>query len=258
MTKFKKLINTVVGLGILLIIWELVVLSGRYEPSLLPSPLTVLKAMKELIVSGVLFIHIKVSLLRFFAGYSIAVIMAIILGLVLGWFEKIWNVFDPIVQVLRPISPIAWFPFIVLWLGIGDMPAIAIIFIAAFFPVLLSTVSAVKKVDKTYLKVAKNFGIKQPFVLTKIVFPAAFPNIVTGLHIALGSAWIFLVAGEMVGAQSGLGYLIIDARNSLRTDLLLSGIIVIGILGLLLDKLITIFEKWVGKTWGISSEPGRD
>lgn len=108
------------------------------------------------------------------------------------------------------------------------------------------------------MKVARNFGIKQPFVLTKIVFPAAFPNIVTGLHIALGSAWVFLVAGEMVGAQSGLGYLIIDARNSLRTDLLLAGIIVIGILGLLLDKLITVFEKWVGKTWGISSEPGRD
>jgi NitT/TauT family transport system permease protein len=214
--------------------------------------------MKELIVSGILFTHIKVSLLRFFAGYSIAVILAVILGLVLGWFEKIWDIFDPIVQVLRPISPIAWFPFIVLLLGIGDLPAIAIIFIAAFFPVLLSTVSAVKKVDKTYLKVARNFGIKQPFVLTKIVFPAAFPNIVTGLHIALGSAWVFLVAGEMVGVQSGLGYLIIDARNSLRSDLLLSGIIFIGILGLLLDKLITVFEKWVGKTWGIASEPGRD
>lgn len=258
MTKFRKFINVVIGLGSLLIIWEGVVLSGRYEPSLLPSPLMVLKGMKELASSGILFTHIKVSLLRFFTGYSIAVILAVILGLVLGWFEKIWDVFDPIVQVLRPISPIAWFPFIVLWLGIGDMPAIAIIFIAAFFPVLLSTVSAVKKVDKTYLKVARNFGIKQPFVLTKIVFPAAFPNIVTGLHIALGSAWVFLVAGEMVGVQSGLGYLIIDARNSLRSDLLLAGIIVIGILGLLLDKLITIFEKWVGKTWGISSEPGRD
>ncbi len=258
MTKFRKFLNAILGLSLILIVWEAVVLSGMYESSLLPSPLIVLEVMKELIVSGILFTHIKVSLLRFFAGYSIAVILAVILGLVLGWFEKIWDIFDPIVQVLRPISPIAWFPFIVLLLGIGDLPAIAIIFIAAFFPVLLSTVSAVKKVDKTYLKVARNFGIKQPFVLTKIVFPAAFPNIVTGLHIALGSAWVFLVAGEMVGVQSGLGFLIIDARNSMRSDLLLSGIIFIGILGLLLDKLITVFEKWVGKTWGISSEPGRD
>ena len=258
MTKFRKFINAIIGLSLILMVWEAVVLSGRYETSLLPSPLMVLEGMKELIVSGILFTHIKVSLLRFFVGYSIAVILAVILGLVLGWFEKIWDIFDPIVQVLRPISPIAWFPFIVLLLGIGDLPAIAIIFIAAFFPVLLSTVSAVKKVDKTYLKVARNFGIKQPFVLTKIVFPAAFPNIVTGLHIALGSAWVFLVAGEMVGVQSGLGFLIIDARNSMRSDLLLSGIIFIGILGLLLDKLITVFEKWIGKTWGISSETGRD
>ena len=107
MNKLKKLTNIVVGLGILLIIWEGVVLSGRYEPSLLPSPLTVLKALSELVVSGVLFTDIKVSLLRFFSGYSIAVILAVILGLILGWFEKLWNIFDPIVQVLRPISPIA-------------------------------------------------------------------------------------------------------------------------------------------------------
>ncbi|QGU96131.1 ABC transporter permease subunit [Clostridium bovifaecis] len=257
MTKFRKFINVVIGLGLLLIGWEAVVLAGEYEPSLLPSPLMVFKGIQELIANGTFFTHIQVSLLRFFIGYSIAVLLAIFLGLILGWFQKIWDVIDPIVQVLRPISPVAWFPFIVLWLGIGDIPAIAIIFIAAFFPVLLSTVSSVKKIDKTYLKVARNFGIKQPFVFTKIIFPAAFPNIVTGLHLALGSAWVFLVSGEMVGSQSGLGYLIIDARNSMRTDLLLSGIIMIGVSGLLLDKLITLFEKWVGKTWGIPSEPGR-
>jgi len=258
MNRFRKFINVFIGLGILLIGWQGLVLTGRYEPSLLPSPLMVLNGMEELIIDGTLVTHIKVSLLRFFAGYFIAVTLAIILGLILGWFQKIWDIFDPIVQVIRPISPIAWFPFIVLWFGIGDTPAIIIIFIAAFFPVLLSTVSAVKKIDKTYLKVARNFGIKQPFVLTKIVFPAVFPNIVNGLHIALGTAWIFLVSGEMVGAQSGLGYLIIDARNSLRSDLLLSGIIFIGLLGLLLDKAIILFEKWVGKTWGIASEPGRE
>lgn len=252
MTKFKKFINIFIGLGLLLIGWETVILTGKYEPSLLPSPLMVLKGVEELISNGTLFTHIKVSLFRFFIGYSTSVVLAIILGIVLGWFQKIWDVIDPVVQVLRPISPVAWFPFIVLWLGIGDMPAIAIIFIAAFFPVLLSTVSAVRKIDKTYLKVARNFGIKQLHLFTKIIFPAAFPNIVTGLHLALGSAWVFLVSGEMVGAQSGLGYLIIDARNSLRTDLLLSGIIMIGILGLLLDKLITLFEKRIGKIWGIT------
>ncbi|MEY8000521.1 ABC transporter permease [Clostridium sp. Mt-5] len=252
MSKLRKIANVFIGFGILLAVWEALVLSGKYEPSLLPSPAKVVEGMKELIVNGVLFTDIKVSLFRFFLGYLSAVVSAIILGLVFGWFQKLWGIFDPIAQILRPISPIAWSPFIVLWFGIGDIPAIVIIFIAAFFPVLLSTVSAVKNIDRTYLKVAKNFGIKQPSILTKIIFPAVFPNIATGLHIAVGTAWIFLVAGEMVGAQSGLGYLIVDSRNSIRSDLLLAGIIFIGILGLLLDKLIVLFEKWIGKTWGIA------
>lgn len=253
MEKMKKLFNVFIGLSILLILWEGIALTGEYESSLLPSPWKVLQGMVELIEDGTLFTDIKVSLLRFFAGYLSAVILAVILGLIFGWLTKAWNIIDPIVQVLRPVSPIAWLPFIVLWFGIGDLPAIVIIFIATFFPVLLSTVSAVRKVDRTYLKVAKNFGIKQPHLLTKIIFPASFPFIANGLHLALGAAWVFLVAGEMVGAQSGLGYLIIDARNSLRSDLLLAGIIFIGLLGLLLDRGIKLFEKWIEKQWGIVS-----
>lgn len=251
MFRVKKILNVLIGLSILVAIWEVVVLTGRYESSLLPAPLKVLEGMGGLLKDGTLFTHFKVSLLRFAVGYFTAVIIAIPLGLILGWFSKVWNIIDPIVQVIRPVSPIAWFPFIVLWFGIGDIPAIVIIFIAAFFPVLLSTVSAVRKVDPTYLKVAQNFGIKQPHLLTKIIFPASFPFIANGLHMALGSAWVFLVAGEMMGAQSGLGFLIIDARNSLRSDLVLAGIIFIGITGLLLDKAIKLFEKWIERQWGI-------
>lgn len=251
MIKLRKLINTAVGLLLLLAAWQVVVISGKYDKSLLPSPLDVMQGMNELITDGTLLTHISVSLYRFSVGYLAAIATGIVLGLIFGWFNNLWGIFDPIVQVLRPISPIAWFPFIVLWFGIGDLPAIVIIFIAAFYPVLLSTVSSVKKVDQVYLKVAKNFGIKQPHILTKIIFPAAFPYIATGLHIALGSAWVFLVAGEMVGAQSGLGFLIIDARNNLRADLVLAGIIFIGFTGLILDKAIGILEKWIGKNWGI-------
>lgn len=237
----------------MLAVWESIILTGKYEVSLLPSPWNVFEGMGELVKDGTLLINIKVSLIRFSIGYFSAVLVAIISGLILGQMRKMWNIIDPIVQVLRPISPIAWSPFIVLWFGIGDIPAIVIIFIAAFFPVLLSTVSAVKKVDPTYLKIAQNFGIKQPHLLTKIIFPASFPFIANGLHLALGTAWIFLVAGEMVGAQSGLGYLIVDARNSVRMDLVLAGILLIGILGLILDKAIKLLEIWVEKQWGISS-----
>lgn len=256
MNRIKKLFHAIIGLLILGSLWEGVVLSGRYDTSLLPSPMMVLKDMKEMLLDGTLLTHVQISLARFLAGYLAAAAAGVILGLVLGWFGGIWRIIDPVVQLLRPISPIAWFPFIVLWFGIGDLPAIVIIFIAAFYPILLSTVTAVGKVDRTYLKVARNFGLKQSRVFTKIVFPASFPFIANGLHIALGSAWVFLVAGEMVGAQSGLGYLIIDARNNLRSDLVLAGILFIGMSGLLLDKAIKLLEKWVGRNWGVAVEEG--
>jgi len=252
MDKVKKLLKVITSIFVLIGVWELVVLTGRYEPSLLPSPVRVLKGMGELLEDGTLFNHFRVSFSRFFIGYAAAAITGIVLGLVLGWYKRAWAFVDPVVQVLRPVSPIAWFPFIVLWFGIGDVPAVVIIFVAGFFPVLLSTVSGVGRVDRIYLKVAENFGIRQPQLLFKIVLPAAFPMIANGLHMALGSAWVFLVAGEMVGAQSGLGYLIIDARNSLRSDLVLAGIIFIGISGLALDRIIRLLESLIEKQWGVS------
>lgn len=253
----KKILKIIVSISILVGIWQLIVKTGRYEPSLLPSPARVFTGMTELINDGTLFTHFRVSLTRFFTGYLAAIIAGITLGLLLGWNKRVWSFIDPIVQVLRPVSPIAWFPFIVLWFGIGDAPAVVIIFIAGFYPILLSTVSGVGRVDAIYIKVAENFGIRQPQLLFKIILPAAFPLIANGLHIALGAAWVFLVAGEMVGAQSGLGYLIIDARNSLRSDLVLAGIIFIGVLGLLLDRLIKLLESSIERQWGISCV-GRD
>lgn len=249
----KKAINIVGGFTILIVVWQLIFSFGNYSQALFPSPQGVIKGFRELISDGVLFEDIRDSMIRFAIGYSISVVLGITLGLILGWFRNIWGFINPIVQLLRPISPMAWLPFVVLWFGIGNLPAIAIIFIAAFFPILLSTVSAVGSVDQIYLKVAKNFGIKQPQILTKIILPAAFPSIATGLHLALGTAWVFLVAGEMVGAQSGLGFLIVDARNNLRADMLMAAMVIIGVLGLLLDGLIRLLEKWISNKWGIIS-----
>jgi NitT/TauT family transport system permease protein len=250
MLTLKNWINVLVGFIILIALWQTIIIFGKYDSSLFPAPLQVWEGILSLIKDGTLFEHFRVSILRFLAGYLSAVVSGILLGLIFGRIPVLWGVIDPIVQVLRPVSPIAWSPFIVLWFGIGDMPAIVIIFIAAFFPILLSTVTAVRKVDKTYLKVAQNFEIRRFELLRKVIFPATFPNIASGLHIAVGTAWIFLVAGEMVGTQSGLGYLIVDARNSLRLDLVMAGILFIGIAGLLLDKLVGLFEKWINGIWG--------
>jgi len=238
------------ALLLVLLIWQALVNAGGYNEALFPSPLATLKGLWELITDGILLQDIGASLGRFAIGYLSSIALAMALGLILGWYHRLWAYLNPIAQVLRPISPMAWLPFIVLFFGIGEMPALVIIFIAAFFPVLLATVSAVRDIEPVYLKVAQNFGIRQPEVLVKIVFPAVFPRIATGLHLALGTAWVFLVAGEMVGAQSGLGFLIIDARNNLRADLLMAAIITIGVLGLLLDSGITVVERAIGRRFG--------
>lgn len=250
MKRLLSLKNVVISVAILILIWQLLFYVSSYDKALFPSPKMAFDALVEMIVSGKLFENIKTSMYRFAAGYFSSVVVAVILGLILGRLPKVFQYIDPAVQLLRPISPTAWMPFIVLLFGIGDVPAIVIIFIAAFFPVLLSTVAAVGNIDPIYLKVSKNFGIKQPSLTWKVILPAAFPQIANGIHLALGTAWIFLVAGEMVGAQSGLGYQIIDARNNIRADILLATILVIGLIGILLDGALKLIEKAILRSWG--------
>lgn len=250
MKKLLSLKNIVISLVLLLIVWQLAFWGSDFNSALFPSPLQAFNALTEMVSNGILFTHIGASMYRFAAGYVSSVIIAVLLGLVIGRLPKVFQYINPAVQLLRPISPMAWMPFIVLWFGIGDIPAIVIIFIAAFFPVLLSTVSAVGGIDTIYLKVSENFGIRQPQIMWKVIFPASFPQIANGIHLALGTAWVFLVAGEMVGSQSGLGYLVIDARNNLRADILFADIIVIGLIGLLLDTLLKVAEKRIIKAWG--------
>lgn len=250
MKKLLSVKNAVVSIVILIAVWQIAFLFSNYNSSLFPSPLQAFWALVEMVGNGTLLKNIGTSMYRFAAGYISAVIVAVVFGLILGRLPAVFKYINPSVQLLRPISPTAWMPFIVLLFGIGDIPAIVIIFVAAFFPVLLSTVSAVGGIDPIYLKVSKNFGIKQPHIMWKIIFPAAFPQIANGIHLALGTAWIFLVAGEMVGAQSGLGYQIIDARNNIRADILLATIFVIGLIGLLLDTLLKVLEKKIMKAWG--------
>jgi NitT/TauT family transport system permease protein len=250
MTFVRKALFTIGGLAILFTGWQALSSGGIYNSSLFPSPIAVIKAIIETASSGQLIEHLAVSLARFTAGYLSAVVSGIILGILFGWFSTAWKLFDPIVQLLRPVSPIAWIPFMVLWFGIGNTPAVIIIFLAGLFPVLLSTVSAMKKIDPVYLKVARDFNLTTPAILVKIIFPAAFPFITGGIHIALGSCWVFLVAGEMVGAQAGLGFMIIDARNAVRSDLLMAAILLIGVTGLLLNTVLKAIERIIEKKWG--------
>lgn len=233
-----------------ILLWQ--VAAGHYPPEQFPSPVDVVKAIRELAETGVLWGHIGVSLARFAAAYLLAVTAAIPLGLFLGRWTRCHRAVDPLIQLLRPISPIAWFPLAVLWFGIGNAPAVFIIFLAAFYPMLLSTISAVRAIPPVYLKVAANFGTQPAAVFLRVVIPAAFPGIMVGLHIAVGTAWIHLVAGEMLGAQSGLGYMIVDARNFLRTDSIMAGMLIVGGLGLAIYRGMKGVERVIGRRWGVN------
>ena len=247
----QRILLPMLVFAVLVVVWQAA--AGTAPPearALFPAPGDVWRAFGEIVASGMLLTHVSASLVRFLIGYSLALTAAVPLGFLLGSMPRAWTAFDPLIQVLRPISPIAWFPLFSLWFGIGELPAVVIIFMAAFYPALLATVGGVRAVDPVYLKVARNFGAGTLATQLGVVLPAALPAIATGARLAIGAAWIFLVAGEMLGVQTGLGFLIIDARNGLRTDLVIAAIIVIGVLGLVLDRLLRAAEAQVQRAWG--------
>ncbi len=250
MNRLERTVLPVVAFAVLVGTWQAVSCLRVFPPTLLPSPGAVVRGMAELWTQGVLLDHILSSLSRYAAGYALAVVLGIPTGLIIGWYRRLEVAFDPFIQVFRPISPTAWTPLATLWFGIGNRPAIFIIFLAAFFPVLLSSVAAVKNVDPLLLQMAGNFGATEVQLLAKVVLPAAFPYIAVGLRMSLGAAWAFLVAGEMTGLRSGLGYLIVDGRNQVRYDLVLASMLIIGALGFAIDRVMRLAEFRITGRWG--------
>lgn len=240
-----------IGVVLFIIGWQL--LSLNYTSNQLPQPLEAVEAIIEIAQEGILYEHLVASLHRFIVGYGSGAIAGILFGLILGRYMTMFKLCDTLIQIIRPISPVAWFPLAVLWFGIGDAPAIFIIVLATFFPVMLSTISGIGHIDPLFLKVSKNFGASELKTFFSVIIPASFPHIVMGLNIAMGTAWIHLVAGEMLGAQSGLGYMIVDARNFLRSDLIIAGMILIGLIGWGMNFLMKKFQKSVKKRWGVNN-----
>ncbi|MCD8841825.1 ABC transporter permease [Staphylococcus arlettae] len=235
---------------LLLFIWQCIIWIGDYQPILLPGPLLVGKSIINFIFTGEIFSHLGISLFRFAVGFILAIIVGIPIGFLLGRSQFFYTAIEPIFQLIRPISPIAWSPFVVLWFSIGSLPAMAIIFIAAFFPITFNTIKGVKGVEPQYLKIASNLNLTGWSLYRNILFPGAFKHIMGGIHMAVGTSWIFLVSGEMIGAQSGLGFLIVDARNMLNLEDVLSAIFFIGLFGFIIDRLITQLETYILKRFG--------
>jgi NitT/TauT family transport system permease protein len=179
------------------------------------------------------------------------VVLGIPLGLALGWYPAANHVVNPVVQLLRPISPIAWIPVAIIFFGVGDSAAIFLIFLSAFFPILVTCVDSVSSVPAMFRQAGRNFGLKPAQLLSRVIFPAALPHILVGLRIALGVAWLVVVAAEMIAVNSGLGYLVIDSRNAgKRYDLVVAAILLIGIIGLALDFCFRRLETLRSVRWG--------
>jgi NitT/TauT family transport system permease protein len=239
--------------GLLVLAWDFGV---RWSGTpVFPSPLGVVQGLAELVQKGLLASYIADSLLRVGGGYLLAVGLGVPAGLLLGWYAQAAAMINPVIQMLRPISPLAWIPLAVIWFGTGDAAAIFLIFLSSFFAVVVSAMNGVRSVPPMFRQAGQNFGLGPAALLRRVILPAAFPQILVGLRIALGIAWLVIVAAEMIAVTSGLGYLILDARNAgQRYDLVVSGMLIIGVIGLLLDFGIRRLERCKALQWGFSHE----
>jgi NitT/TauT family transport system permease protein len=235
---------------LLLAIWWALSAAGAFPTGTVPAPDAVGAAFRSELASGRLVDDTIASLYRVSWGFITAVIAAVPLGLVIGRHAATRAALLPWVNFFRSLSPIAWIPFAIIWFGTGDPPAIFIIFIATFFQIALATAGAAASVPKVYYRVAEDLGLAGRRVLFEITLPAILPQLVTALRVAIGVAWMVVVAAEMIAVDSGLGYLIVDARNGLRMDLVVCGMITIGAIGIGLDLAASRLARIPSLRWG--------
>lgn len=223
-------------------LWQIVafLLSTRF----LPGPFEVGKTLVALIMTGELAVHSFVSLSRVIAGFLLAVAVGLPLGIIMGWSERMEN-FSVVIEVLRPIPPLAWIPLAMIWFGIGFQSKVFIIFLGAFFPVLSNSFLGVRETQPYLVEAGRVLGATDEEILKKIVIPNSLPSILEGLRIGLGIAWMCLVAAELTGLKSplGLGYMIMEARDLGRADIVMAGMIAIGVIGYIMNAALRWTEK---------------
>ncbi|WP_086240098.1 ABC transporter permease [Campylobacter devanensis] len=239
-----KYIYQSIVLAFAILIWHI------FSSELIPSPMQVLDAFRLIIDNNSLQIGIIDSLYRYGIGLILGVIFGVIIGFIFGYNPKFASAFDPLFNILRPISPIAWVPIILIIFGIGDLPTIFIIAYSVFFPMVLLSTKAIKDLPSQLIVVAKNFGASKLQIFTGVIIPSSFLSLISSLKLAAALAWINLVVGEMLGAQTGLGYMIIDSRNQLRIDILIATITTIGIIGMIINTIFGYIEKVVSRRYG--------
>jgi NitT/TauT family transport system permease protein len=246
MQRIKDTLPPLAVIAVLIAMWWAAVIATH--SLIFPTPWGVVSGTLELLRDGTLWRHIGASLMRVGTGFGLAVCVAVPLGLWMGWVRAAYHTLNPVFQILRPISPIAWIPIAILWFGVGNASPIYLIFISSVFPMIVQTTAGVHTIEKRYLRAAENFAVSRRTLFKQVVIPAVLPQALVGMRIGLGVAWLVVVAAEMIALRSGLGYMIMDSRNAgNRYDLVVAGMIIIGLIGLLLDGLMRMLEraKWV-------------
>lgn len=232
-------------------LWQWVAVAGLVNPQVLPAPMAVWRKWVEYLLplqplaeeggwlawalSGELVVDTAASLYRVVVGFAIGAGLALPLGLGMGASSSVYAWFNPLVQILRPIPPIAYIPLAILWFGLGDPPAVFLIALGAFFPVLMNTIAGVRQVDGIYLRAARSLGAGPATVFSRVILPAAVPYILSGVRIGIGTAFIVVIVSEMIAVNSGLGYRILEAREYFWSDKIIAGMVSIGMLGLAID-----------------------
>ncbi|WP_019652741.1 ABC transporter permease [Variovorax atrisoli] len=232
-----------IGIVLFLALWEALPRLGIVSDAYLSPPSAVLASIVQLLENGQLWKHVAASLQRSIWGLVLASVAGVVLGLLVGGFRRLAAIVDPVLQLFRQTSAFALFPVFILFLGIGELSKVAIIFWASFWPVLLSTVGGVKQVDRLLVNSALSMGASRRFVFFKVVLPASLPSIFTGVRLAGAYSITALVAAEMIGAHSGLGFLTLNSQETFQIPTMYAGILLLATLGLLLNYLLALLER---------------
>ena len=228
-----------------LVAWELAAHFDLINTLLLPPPSRALDDLVTLISSGYLGKALSASLFRVVCGFALAVTVGVTLGLAMARIRLINDFFDPLVELLRPISPLALFPLAILWFGIGDGSKIFVIALAASFPVILNTVAGARSIDPNLIRASRSLGATEFEILKGVVLPATLPFIFTGVRLAWGISLIVIIAAEMIGATVGMGYMVLEAQQTFRTERVFAGIFVIGAIGFTTDLGFRRLRRWL-------------
>lgn len=249
----RSILGTVFSLGLAALIWESFARSGLFSPALTPSLVVVGSTLGRMILNGTMFRHALYTLYRVLVGLVLATGVGLPLGLLMGRFRRVERFFIPLVSVLMPIPSLAWVPLFILWFGLGNTAAIALVFYAATFPVILNTWTGVRSVNRLWIRAAEAMGADKRVLFQKVVLPGSLPFVIAGFRQAFARGWIAVVGGEMIAATSwGLGWAIYDAKEFLNTDVMLGSLLVIGVLGLAFERLIfQAVERRTVTLWGM-------